>query len=121
MCSVGVGIAEEESEGNDGPRIAVTVVRPPAWKSTTCTNVILTRTSESLRRISLPTIPVVCRWAGIFGAGILKCSGTVSGVVEVGTDVTEEHRDTPVINPIPFSVTLLPHSRPGIGFSGDKM
>ena len=28
VCSVRVGIAEEESEGNDRPRIAVTVVRP---------------------------------------------------------------------------------------------
>jgi len=59
---VWIGITEEESEGDDGPRIAVMVVRPLAWKSTTCTNVKLTRTSESLRRTSLPTTPVVRQW-----------------------------------------------------------
>lgn len=60
MGGVWVGVAEEESERNDGPRIAVMVVRLVACKSTTCTNGLLTRTSESLRRISLPTTPVVC-------------------------------------------------------------
>ena len=60
MGGVWVGIAEEESKRNDGPRIAVMVMRFPACKSTRCTNSVLTRTSESLRRISLPTTPVDC-------------------------------------------------------------
>ena len=60
MGGVWVGIAEEESKRNDGPRIAVMVVRLLVCESTTCTNGLLTRTSESLRRISLPTTPVDC-------------------------------------------------------------
>ena len=55
MGGVWVGIAEEESKRNDGPRIAVMVVR---FLACGCTNGLLTRTSESLRRISLPTTPV---------------------------------------------------------------
>ena len=60
MGGIRVGVAEEECERNDGPRIAVMVVRLLACVER-CTNVTLTRTSESLRRISLPTIPVDCR------------------------------------------------------------
>ena len=60
MGGVWVGIAEEESKRNDGPRIAVMVMRLLVCKSTTCANGLLTRTSESLRRISLPTTPVDC-------------------------------------------------------------
>jgi hypothetical protein len=93
MGGVWVGIAEEESERNDGPRIAVTVVRLLVGKSTTCTNVILTRTSESLRRISLPTTPVVCErkgWVGMFEDRNTK---DAVGFVELGsggTGVTAE-------------------------------
>ena len=35
VCGVWVGVTEEESEGNDRPRIAVTVVRPLVRKPTT--------------------------------------------------------------------------------------
>jgi hypothetical protein len=65
MGGVWVGIAEEESKRNDGPRIAAAVVRLLACGLTTCTDVILTRTSESLRRISLPTTPVDCGKEGM--------------------------------------------------------
>ena len=60
MRGVWVGITEEEGKRNDGPRIAVTVMRLLVCGFTTCANVILTRTSESLRRISLSTTPVDC-------------------------------------------------------------
>ena len=60
MGGVWVGITEEEGKGDNGPRIAVMVVRLLACQSTTCASGTLTRTSESLKRISLPTTPVDC-------------------------------------------------------------